>query len=65
MLWLPSVKGVFGVKLQVPSLATVVLPSTVSPSLMVMTLPAMPVPAIVGVLSLVEPPDVIGPITGA
>ncbi len=64
-LWLPSVSAVVGVKVQLPEASAVVVPSSVVPSKMLMVLLASAVPASVGVASLVLPPAVMAPVTGA
>ncbi len=65
-LWLPSVRAaVVGVKVQLPEASAVVVPSSVVPSKMLMVLLASAVPASVGVASLVLPPEVSAPVTGA
>ncbi len=53
-LWLPSLRGGV-VKLQLPSLPTVVLPITVPPSEIITTPPASPLPLRVGAETLVLP----------
>ncbi len=63
-LWLPSVRAV-GVKVQLPEASAVVVPSSVVPSKTLMVLLASAVPVSVGVASLVLPPAVMAPITGA
>ncbi|PNQ35691.1 hypothetical protein CVT22_22680, partial [Ralstonia solanacearum] len=63
-LWLPSVRAV-GVKVQLPEASAVVVPSSVVPSKTLMVLLASAVPVSVGVASLVLPPAVMVPVTGA
>ena len=66
MLCGPSPRGLVGVTLQVPLGPTVVVPITVPgllPSVSVMVSPGVPVPVKVGVLSSVEPPPPMGPVT--
>ncbi|TYZ39262.1 hypothetical protein C2U35_26140, partial [Ralstonia solanacearum] len=64
-LWLPSVRAVVGVKAQLPEASAVVVPSNVVPSKTLMVLLASAVPVSVGVASLVLPPAVMAPVTGA
>src|ERR687891_174294 len=64
-VWSPSVSGSVSSRLQVPSAATVVVPTT-APSMVTVTVaPGSPVPVIVGVLSFVISPSVGDVITGA
>ncbi len=64
-LWLPSASAVVGVKVQLPEASAVVVPSSVVPSKTLMVLLASAVPVSVGVASLVLPPAVMAPVTGA
>ncbi|NKA91354.1 hypothetical protein GO305_04983 [Ralstonia solanacearum] len=52
-------------KVQLPNASAVVVPSSVVPSKMLMVLLGSAVPASVGVASLVLPPEVSAPVTGA
>ena len=65
MEWFCPEIGVCGVKLQEPSALTVVVPMSEPLSRMVMVSPTLPVPEMVGVVSLVLPPLLILPRTGA
>ncbi|TYZ39106.1 hypothetical protein C2U34_26240, partial [Ralstonia solanacearum] len=62
---LPSASAVVGVKDQLPEASVVVVPSSVVPSKMLMVLLASAMPASAGVASLVLPPEVSAPVTGA
>ncbi|TYZ39146.1 hypothetical protein C2U34_26350, partial [Ralstonia solanacearum] len=65
MLWLPSVRAVVGEKVQLPEASAVVVPSNVVPSRMLTVLLASAVPVSTGMASLVLPPAVMAPVTGA
>ncbi|NKF87755.1 hypothetical protein GO286_05223 [Ralstonia solanacearum] len=64
-LWPPSVNAVVGVKVQLPEASAVVVPSSVVPSKMLMVRLASAVPVSTGMASLVLPPAVMSPVTGA
>ena len=61
MLWVSSVSACAGVKLQVPSGWTTVVPRVSAPSWRVMVALTVPVPRISGVVSLVAPLGTISP----
>ncbi len=61
----PSANVVVGVRLQLPSGLTVVVPSTVVPSSTRIVSPATPVPTMVGVVSSVFAPVGTVPLYGA
>ena len=61
MAWSPSLKGVDGVKLHLPSAATAAEPMSVPLSYTLTTLPGEPLPLNVGVLSSVAPLGLITP----
>ena len=60
----PSVNGVSGVNVQLPTESTVVVPNGLPLSITSTVAPGSPLPVIVGVLSSVVPPDGISPTFG-